>query len=73
MPDEPAPPNEDLDKQNVTAEVGSEGGSSGNVEVEVTRDIGTGSEANETWRPSSVEKEKDVVRHDETGEGRRSP
>jgi hypothetical protein len=35
-----------------TAEVGSEGGTPGDVEVEVDRH-GTGSEAGETWRPDN--------------------
>jgi hypothetical protein len=53
------------------ADVGSEGGSPGDVEV--ARDPGpaTGSEAGETWRPST-DNVKTVVR-DESGEGRRSP
>jgi hypothetical protein len=56
--------------ESVSAEVGDDGGSPGDVEL-ITTVIGTGSEAGETWRPAEQEK-KDVVR-DETGEGRRSP
>jgi hypothetical protein len=52
-----------------TAEVGSEGGTPGDVEVEVDRH-GAGSEAGETWRPR--QRVRRVVR-DETGRGRRSP
>jgi hypothetical protein len=61
----------DLDERDVTAEVGGEGGSAGNIETGVTRDVGTGSEAGETWRPADVE--PDTVVRDETGEGRRNP
>ena len=51
-----------------TAEVGSEGGSPGDVEVGTGSDTGKGSEAGETWRPASRQV-REVVR-DETGEGR---
>jgi hypothetical protein len=54
-----------------TAEVGSEGGTPGDVEVAVDRVAGTGSEADETWRP--VDEEINKVVRDETGKGRRSP
>jgi hypothetical protein len=63
MPDLP-------EKETVTAEVGDDGGSPGDVEIGTTV-IGTGSEAGETWRPTD-ETERSVVR-DETGEGRRNP
>ncbi len=53
-----------------TREVGSEGGSDGDLELE-RDDLGTGSEAGETWRPT--ERDERPVAHDETGEGRRSP
>jgi hypothetical protein len=54
-----------------TAEVASEGGSSGDVEVGVDESPATGSEATETWHPTN-RRPIEVVR-DETGEGRRSP
>jgi hypothetical protein len=54
-----------------TAEVGSEGGGRGDVEVGIDRGAGTGSEAGETWRP--IEEEVEEAVHDETGEGRRNP
>ena len=54
-----------------TAEVGSEGGGSGNVEIGIDRAAGTGSEAGETWRP--IEENAVEVTRDERGEGRRSP
>jgi hypothetical protein len=52
-------------------DVGSEGGSPGNVEVVHDQGHGVGSEAAETWRPSD-DKTRTITR-DETGEGRRSP
>jgi hypothetical protein len=55
----------------VTGDVASEGGSPGDVEIAPTSDVGTGSEAGETWRPAREGEE--TVRRDETGEGRRSP
>jgi hypothetical protein len=55
----------------VTPEVGSEGGSPGNVELSHEDDIGVGSEAGETRRP--VDGRPVTIRRDETGEGRRSP
>jgi len=54
-----------------TAEVASEGGSFGNVEIGVDEDPGTGSEAGETWQPTEEHTEEAV--RDETGQGRRSP
>ena len=55
----------------VTADVGSEGGTPGDVEV-VRSDLpATGSEAGETWRPGD-EKDDTIVR-DESGQGRRTP
>jgi hypothetical protein len=58
-------------RRDVTEEVGSEGGSPGDVEV--TRDHGapTGSEATTTWRRSDA-KTRTILR-DEAGDGRRSP
>ena len=55
----------------VTADVGSEGGTPGDVEVVRNDRPATGSEADETWRPLD-DKVETVVR-DETGKGRRSP
>jgi hypothetical protein len=55
----------------VTREVGSEGGTPGDVELDVDWGAGTGSEAAETWQPAAKKVEK-IVR-DETGGGRRSP
>jgi hypothetical protein len=60
----------DLDRLRPTSEVGGEGGSPGDVEVGTT-ERGTGSEADETWRPA--EREDVTVTRDETGPGRRSP
>lgn len=54
----------------VTPEVGDEGGSPGDVEIGVD-EVGTGSEASETWRPATRDV-REIVR-DETGQGRRSP
>jgi hypothetical protein len=54
-----------------TREVGSEGGSFGNVERGVDQGVGTGSEAGETWTPT--DHDVDTVVRDETGQGRRSP
>jgi hypothetical protein len=54
----------------VTAEVGSEGGSPGDLELDVDEPAATGSEAGETSRPTRQDL-KEIVR-DETGEGRRS-
>jgi hypothetical protein len=62
--------NED-DDVNVTTEVGSEGGSPGDVEVGEDAQPAGGSEADETWQPAKQER-KEVAR-DETGQGRRSP
>jgi len=56
----------------VTSEVGSEGGSPGDVEIGVDRKHpGVGSEATEIWQPGRPPA-RDIVRSD-TGEGRRSP
>jgi hypothetical protein len=53
------------------ADVGGEGGSPGDVEIERRVEPGVGSEAGETWRPSDEKAE--TITRDETGEGRRSP
>src|SRR5690242_15474130 len=57
-------------RERQTDEVGSEGGSPGDVEVH-DQEVGTGSEAGETWRP--VEEREQPITRDETGVGRRSP
>ena len=54
-----------------TAEVGSEGGTPGDVEVAVDRVAGTGSEAQQTWPPD--DERVDEGTRDETGEARRNP
>jgi hypothetical protein len=54
-----------------TADVGSEGGSPGDVELGREHGPGTGSESGETWRPTDTK--VDPIRRDETGKGRRSP
>jgi hypothetical protein len=59
------------DSRTVTSEVGDEGGSPGDLEVEIDRRPATGREADETLRP--VHEQRDVVARDETGVGRRSP
>ena len=61
----------DLDSTDVTPEVGSEGGTPGDVEIGQHTTTGVGSEAGETWRPADKDR-LDVV-HDESGQGRRSP
>ena len=58
-----------LDENDVTREVGGEGGSPGDLEV-TRKEIGRGSEAGETWRPAKSRQE-DVNRDDSPG--RRSP
>jgi hypothetical protein len=62
----------ELDTEQPTGEVGSEGGSPGDVEIE-HRPVGTGSEAGELWRPVPAGGSEREIRRDETGEGRRSP
>jgi hypothetical protein len=64
-------PDEKSGAVDVTAEVGDEGGTHGELEV-VRKEIpATGSEAGETWRP--VDEKTETVARDETGEGKRSP
>jgi hypothetical protein len=58
-----------LDREEVTSEVGSEGGSPGDLEIR-RRKVGTGSESGELWQP--VREEKEDVRRDDVP-GRRSP
>ena len=60
----------DADDSRPTNEVGSEGGSPGDLELERSS-TATGSEAGETWQPATAETRE--VRHDETGRGRRLP
>ena len=57
----------------VTADVGSEGGTPGDVEVGRKERPAVGSEAGETWQPAEHETEQVTVVRDETGDGRRSP
>jgi hypothetical protein len=59
-----------LDTDDVTGEVGSEGGSPGDLEL-TRREVGTGSEAGELWRPA--EQENEEVHRDEPPSGRRTP
>ena len=59
------------DRSDVTPEVGDEGGTPGDVEIDVEDAPATGSEARETWRPP--ERSVDRIVRDDTGEGRRSP
>jgi hypothetical protein len=54
-----------------TAEVASEGGSPGDVEVHTSQDPASGTEATETWQPGHEQVAE--IRRDETGVGRRSP
>jgi hypothetical protein len=61
----------DLAESEPTPEVGDEGGTPGDVERRKTHEVGTGSEAAETWRPA--EREEQIVPHDDTGVGRRNP
>jgi len=61
----------DLAEHEVTPEVGDEGGTPGDVERRTTNEVGSGSEADETWRPARRD-EHDTA-HDETGVGRRNP
>lgn len=61
----------DVDVDATRADVGSEGGSPGDVELAREHGPATGSEAGETWRPTDDTVEP--IRRDESGEGRRSP
>jgi len=65
------PIDDTADANVTTSDVGSEGGSPGDVEIAHDRVPATGSEAGETARPRQHEVE--TIVHDETGEGRRSP
>ena len=61
----------ELDRPATTPEVGDEGGTPGDIEIDVDRGAGAGSEAGETWRPTGRDV-RPIVR-DEKGEGRRNP
>jgi hypothetical protein len=61
----------DVEVEPTRSDVGSEGGSPGDLELAREHGPGTGSEAGETWRPTSDPVEP--IHRDETGEGRRSP
>ena len=65
-------PTDDTTDADVTDDVGSEGGSPGDVEVARDPGPGIGSEGGETWQPGGDDGSKTIVR-DETGEGRRNP
>jgi hypothetical protein len=67
----PPDDNSDVDADTLTGEVGSEGGSPGDVEVVRRREPSAGTEATETWRP--WRDDTDTIARDETGAGRRSP
>lgn len=71
MSDPDRPRARNLDDVRTTAEVGDEGGSPGDVEVDVDRQPGTGRESAETWKPDDEHHE--VIVRDENGVGRRSP
>jgi hypothetical protein len=64
------PSDRDIVRNDVTGEVGSEGGSPGDVELETEIGAGTGSEAGETFEPNAT---RHPAYRDETGKGRRSP
>lgn len=61
----------DVQVDSTKADVANEGGSPGDVELAHENSPGTGSEADETWRPADG-RTKPIAR-DETGQGRRSP
>ena len=65
------PPDDKTDANTPTGEVGSEGGSPGDVEVVRRHEPSAGTEATETWRP--WRDEADTIARDETGLGQRSP
>jgi hypothetical protein len=69
VPEHDADTNQDA--PDVTHEVGSEGGSPGDVEIDVQSGPASGREGGETWQPDE-EQPVEIVR-DETGVGRRSP
>jgi hypothetical protein len=65
------PTNDTADVDVTRDDVGSEGGSPGDVEVARDPAPATGTEAGETWRPTKHD--VDTIVRDETGEGRRRP
>ena len=67
----PASDTPDVGGDTTKADVGSEGGSPGDVELMRAHEPAAGSEAGETRRPTDEKVE--TVYRDETGEGRRSP
>lgn len=67
----PPDDNADVDANTPTSEVGSEGGSPGDIEVVHRREPSAGTEASETWR--SWRDEVDTIARDESGVRRRSP
>jgi hypothetical protein len=71
-PKDPAPStDQDFTRRDATLEVGSEGGSPGDVETGARRRPASGSEAGEVWQP--VDEQVTEIDRDETGPGRRSP
>jgi len=72
MTTKPNEPDDDAEPHaRPTAEVGSEGGSPGDVEIDRESSSLNGSEAGETARPAATR--EDTIARDETGRGRRSP
>jgi hypothetical protein len=61
----------DVDLEPTEADVGDEGGSPGDIDLAREQGPGTGSEADELWRPTDTR--VDEIIRDEIGEGRRSP
>ncbi len=61
----------EFDTELPSSEVGSEGGSPGDVEFDRGKDVGGGSEAGQTGTP--VDRDVHEVHRDETGIGRRTP
>ena len=58
-------------EETATREVGSEGGSDGELEIGRTGTPGVGGEAGETWSPA--QQDTTEIRRDETGDGKRTP
>jgi hypothetical protein len=61
----------DVQVDTTDADVGSEGGSPGDVELGREHGPATGSESEETWRPTDTAVKP--IHRDETGQGRRTP
>jgi len=70
----PADEHADVEIDQTRSDVGSEGGSPGDVEMRRRRGPGAGTEATETWRPWNPHDDSgEPIARDETGRGRRSP